>query len=196
MRQGRNRSDWLLGSRTTERNVWWMRNATFREYTIFYVATVNFSVSVYYSVTEIDTCSCKKAAWKSAKTVSFHASMFCHTYGVRCQLLNGTNYRTAVRQKKYCLIILHAWKNTEVCSFFLAVFELWWVVGCQERVSLKSWRNRFSCEAGVYWVLFASFVRESSCLCVLMPRKRKSITTRRNRSKSAPTVLCRGSKRR
>ena len=35
----------------------------------FYVATVNFNVSVYYFVTKIYTCSCKKAAWKSAKTV-------------------------------------------------------------------------------------------------------------------------------
>ena len=72
---------------------------------------------------------------------------------VRCQLLNGTNYRTIARQKNYCLIILHARKNTEVCGFFLVVFEPCRVIGFQERVSLKSWRNRFCCKAGVYWVL-------------------------------------------
>ena len=56
----------------------------------------------------------------------------------------------AARQKNYCLIILHAQKNTEVCGFFLVVFEWCRVIGCLERVSLKSWRNRFCYEAGVY----------------------------------------------
>ena len=62
----------------------------------------------------------------------------------------GAKYRTAAHQKNYRLIILYARKNTEVCGFFLVVFERCRIIGCQERVSLKSWRNRLSCEAGVH----------------------------------------------
>ena len=50
--------------------------------------------------------------------------------------------------------------------------------------------------AFIEFCLFASFIIECSCLCVPMPRKRRSITTQRKRSKSAPAVLFRGSKRR
>ena len=35
---------------------------------------VNFNVSVYHHVTYFDTRSCKKAAWKSAKTVGKDSS--------------------------------------------------------------------------------------------------------------------------
>ena len=43
---GKNGSDRLLGSRATEQNAKWMWNATFRETQCFYVATVNFKVSI------------------------------------------------------------------------------------------------------------------------------------------------------
>ena len=50
--------------------------------------------------------------------------------------------------------------------------------------------------AFIEFCLFASFIRDCSYLCVPMPRKKRSITTQRKRSKSAPAVLFRGSKRR
>ena len=46
----------------------------------------------------------------------------------------------------------------------------------------------------IEFCLFASFIRECTCLCVPMPHKRRSITTQRKRSKLAPAIVCRGSK--
>ena len=48
----------------------------------FYVATVNFNVSVYYLVTQMYTCSCKEAAWKSTKTVGKDSG--CESGSLHC----------------------------------------------------------------------------------------------------------------
>ena len=77
--ENKNGSDWLLGSQATERKASRTWNATFRENAMF----LHCYVSPYtFVLQKIDTCFCKKAAWKSPKTVWKDSG--CESGGLHC----------------------------------------------------------------------------------------------------------------